>query len=58
MSLATLQLIALVVSTTPQALSLVEKLVDDVKQNYKTDDERIAALQSIINMLAPMELLP
>ena len=58
MTLATMQLIALAVSVAPQALSLVENIVADVKANYKTDDERIAALQSIMNMLAPMKLLP
>ena len=52
---AMLQLISFVIAEAPQAISLVEQIIANIKKNYTTPEERLAALQSVMAMLTPME---
>lgn len=52
---ALLKLIAFVISEAPAAISTVESIVSTIHTNYAKSEDKAAALQSILNILQPME---
>lgn len=52
---AILQIVSLAITAGPEVLSLATKIIADVRREFKTADERIVALNSILLLLAPME---
>lgn len=53
-TMAILQLIAFVLAEAPQAISLITSIVDSIQKQFAKPEDRVIALQSILNILQPM----
>ncbi len=51
---AILSLVSFAIAEGPEAFKLVTGIIADIKQKFNTPDERVAALNAVLSLMAPM----